>query len=194
MAERKLTKEYLAPFFAELRRLGFKREAPRQRLLATYVRTEGRRQIDVQLWYDGMFRASHMLDGRMCTYSTPFVDLQSMRAAILHERTRQDHPPAEMPRRARRKRVVLRPALALFAEEMELRLRRHDKKKGRHGWRAVPYSELYDLLHENMASAVDARARGDLGYVARQKKIGSEAIDLANICMMIFDVGHVPAR
>lgn len=186
----------LKPFIQELHRIGFVRDKvlERRRELLTYVRRFGDRELSVQLWRDGGFRVSHMLDGRGCTYPTKFSSVCEMHAAIRVEINREDHAPPEMPRRARRKRVVLRPCVALFAEEMELTLRRHDKKKGKSSWRGEPYAYLFGLMRGKFHELESARTRPGMGYLKRHQRISAEAIDLANFCMMIFDVGHKGAR
>ena len=94
----------LAPFIRALRAAGWQlRYDTRSKIngrIAEYHHFFGRRDVQVQLWEDGMFRATHMLysdaakqRGRMSTSPTMFKTVPEMWLAVEKERTRKDHPP-----------------------------------------------------------------------------------------------------
>lgn len=173
-----------ATFAMVLRGMHFQRDGRHSNPLI-YTKQIGDRLIRVALWRDGQHNATHFLQGRMSTYPTVFNNLLTMRRAIHHERYRRDHPPIEHPM-PRRRRVVPRPAVQRFAEAMERTLQRHDAAKGSRGWRGAPYSELLELATTQFSDLVATSKR-------KKPRYGFPAIDLANICMMIFDVGLVEA-
>jgi hypothetical protein len=80
--------------FAALRALGFERSyvsrAGGAKLVVYDKDIDGRRTVDVQLWGDGMMRASSSFKGCSDTAPTEFTDLPSLRTAIEHESTRMD--------------------------------------------------------------------------------------------------------
>ena len=75
-----------------------------------------------------------------------------------------------------------------FVEEMERVMRKHDPKKG-DSWKNCPMSFLFDKLKEEYReipkiNSIDA----DFGLkIERQDEIIKEVIDVANICMMIWN-------
>lgn len=93
----------LRPFFAALRELGFTLDFDSRgggTRTVQWKKTVGDRLVEVQLWPDPKFgghRATHSIDGRMCTLPTDFRTVESMRAAIAHELARTDHPPRRPP-------------------------------------------------------------------------------------------------
>ena len=80
------------PFTRELKRLGFTRDGTEKDPLF-YVKVVDSRRVEVQLWRDGLFRVSHMLNGRGTTPPTAFDSVDSMKVAIEHELSRTDHKP-----------------------------------------------------------------------------------------------------
>lgn len=80
---------------AELRRAGFRREystvAGGCRMDEWQRQDNDRRTIKVQLWGDGLHRASHGIGGRETTHPTDFTDVAGMLAAIKTESERQDN-------------------------------------------------------------------------------------------------------
>ncbi len=81
-------------------------------------------------------------------------------------------------------RPRLRPALAWFAEALELRLRAKDAEKGFQGWRAATVERLYaDLFRHvlNLRGLIELhQANGD--------KISAKAVDVGALAMMVHDV------
>ena len=96
----------LAPFIGSLNADGgwIKRYDSRSRhngRVVEFFKFYGPREVQVQLWDSGLFRATHMLysdkakrRGRMSTSPTEFKTVVTMWSAIEHERTRKDHPPS----------------------------------------------------------------------------------------------------
>lgn len=93
----------LAPFIRSLRTAGwtlrYDSRSKHNGRIAEYHKFFGRRDVQVQLWDDGTFRATHMLysdtarrRGRMSTAPTYFKTLPEMWTSVDHERTRKDHP------------------------------------------------------------------------------------------------------
>lgn len=92
----------LAPFIRVLRKEGWERRydsvAGGGRCVE-FFKFFGRREVQVQLHDDGLFRATHMLYsdaakrlGTMSTSPTIFRCIPGMWQAVKHERTRTDHP------------------------------------------------------------------------------------------------------
>lgn len=84
------------------------------------------------------------------------------------------------------KDLPLRPALRRFSQAMEKELRRHDAVKGRAGWKHItngmtmPY-----LITKNFAALTLSLHEDD------NKTTVDKSIDLANLCMMVFDLTDI---
>lgn len=90
----------IRPFAKVLRSAGFVKDFDSVEgggRVVQFVNTIGERRVEVQLWYDGRHRASHMLNGRGSTYPTPFKTPEEMMNAIRRELTRDDHKPRTKP-------------------------------------------------------------------------------------------------
>ena len=70
-----------------------------------------------------------------------------------------------------------------FAEMMELKLRRHDRKRGPAGWKDEEPLWLLARLKEEVAELEKAVVAGSTGILVRH-----EAADVGNFAMMITDV------
>lgn len=77
--------------------------------------------------------------------------------------------------------VKLRSAVRTFAEQMELVLRQHDSHKGKRGWKKARDSYLMSLLVKEFGKLVVSEADDD------HAKMRANALDLANLCMMVYD-------
>ena len=82
----------------------------------------------------------------------------------------------------------IRPELLNFCECMELILRRHDDKAH---WRTLNYDQLFDQLYEELTelhrAMIELDMRPEIDLTTRKLALTNEALDLANICMMIRD-------
>ena len=78
-------------------------------------------------------------------------------------------------------RIVLRPELAAFAEEMERRLRRKDDVRGV-SWRNEDDDWLLDRLHEEVEELEVAMRRQDR---SRDVRVIHEAADVANFALFL---------
>lgn len=92
----------LAPFIRALKAEGWKQRydsrSRRNGRIVEFFKFFGQREVQVQLWDDGLFRATHMLykdkakrRGEMNTSPTLFHDVTSMWRAAEYE-TRRPHP------------------------------------------------------------------------------------------------------
>lgn len=79
----------------------------------------------------------------------------------------------------RRIKVILRPALRRFAEQMELKLRDNDHKGG---WKECSNNYLLKRLLEEYQELLKTLAPGGLSFYTTD-----EAVDVANFAMMIAD-------
>lgn len=177
-----------AAMFKEARRLGFARTLLTRSggaVMWEYTKEVNGRRIIIQFRDNGLHRATHYLNGRMSTYPTEFQTIDGLWRAVRNEQFRRDHPPAEYPAPSLPP-VELRPAVLRFADAMERTLRLHDRDKGSRGWRRMPYPQLLELATEQFADLI-ATSKSD------RPTLGHDAVNLANICMMIFDVGLVEA-
>lgn len=83
-------KSYIQPFYAALKKLGFKREVTASRdgrmSMMQYGRgSEDHFKLEVQFWLDGKHRVSHWHHGSDQTRPTNFTTVSGMVAAIDHE-------------------------------------------------------------------------------------------------------------
>lgn len=94
----------LAPFIQALRTEGWTQRYDSKGggcRTVEFYKFFGQREVQVQLWGNGMHRATNMLysdraktRGRMCTMPTSFMrDIKEMWNAVDWERRRKDHPP-----------------------------------------------------------------------------------------------------
>lgn len=83
--------------------------------------------------------------------------------------------------------IECRAGVRAFAKIMEEKLKKHDRKKGRKGWKGMDPDRLLNMASlelKKLIVAVRLESKGEVtpGQVAR------EAADIANFCMMIADV------
>jgi NTP pyrophosphatase (non-canonical NTP hydrolase) len=78
----------------------------------------------------------------------------------------------------REKMIILRKEVKEFAQAMELTLRKHDPKKGKDSWKKDSYGSLFMHLSEEVQETMEA---------THPHEIEKEAIDVANMAMMIWD-------
>lgn len=79
-------------------------------------------------------------------------------------------------------KIELRPAVAWFAEQMELTLRKHDGNKS--GWDDCSYDYLLDRLAEELEELDMVVLEPPNAPISR---VIQEAADVANFAMMIAD-------
>lgn len=85
----------IRPFSTMLLGLGFIKDYDTRAgggRIVSFKMLRGNRFVDVQLFDDGDHRASHFLNGRMCTFPTTFKTPVEMVKAIEYELKRTDHP------------------------------------------------------------------------------------------------------
>ena len=80
--------------------------------------------------------------------------------------------------------VVLRPEVRKFAEQMELKLRTHDKDRGPQGWLKSDVYWLASRILIEQRELVKALLRWPQDIEA----VASECADVANFAMMVSDV------
>jgi len=76
--------------FSALRKLGFKRTTRSDDVIIYEKQVDQRRRVDVQIWSDGMMRASSAFNGCSDTAPTEFGDVPGLLDAVNHESTRMD--------------------------------------------------------------------------------------------------------
>lgn len=86
------------------------------------------------------------------------------------------------------KKVVLRPEVQKFAEQMELKLRAHDHDRGPQGWRDSDPFWLATRILVEQRELMNAMLRWPLSESAGS--ILKECADVANFAMMVSDVVH----
>lgn len=98
------------------------------------------------------------------------------------------------------KAIKLRRPVSVFARAMERKLRKHDDKRGRTGWRS---DNCYDgFLLDRLKEEVKELFKADRNYWRGPvyegprglKKVMNEAVDVANFAMMIFDRMRIRLR
>jgi hypothetical protein len=92
----------------------------------------------------------------------------------------------------------LRPSLAWFAQEMEMKLRKGDLNgKGRRGWLLVGLDQLQDRIREEfdeLEHEMKSALNDNDADAVTMNNIIDECTDVANIAMMIADLAHAISR
>ncbi len=84
--------------------------------------------------------------------------------------------------------LELRPSVAAFAQLMEQTLRHHDQGKGgQPNWRKETPAWLFGRLQYEVAETYLSMHGHHQGMSTRESRIRSEAVDVANFCMMLVD-------
>lgn len=83
-------------------------------------------------------------------------------------------------------KIVLRPEVRKFAEQMELKLRTHDADRGPSGWRDSDVFWLASRILAEQRELLNALLRWPLS--ASDGSILKECADIANFAMMVSDV------
>ena len=76
--------------------------------------------------------------------------------------------------------MKIRPTVMQFAEAMEKKLRQHDEEKG--GWEDCDFPFLFDKLEEEHDEVTNIIEKD-----FKNNRFPGELVDLANVCMMIWD-------
>lgn len=73
-----------------------------------------------------------------------------------------------------------------FAQAMEMYMRLHDEEKG-DSWKRVTEESQYQKLMEEFSELRSALADRESSEGVKQGHVCHEAIDLANVCMMVWN-------